>query len=71
MTGKPSPTPGAVVTYLNPDVHDPTTFVHGVIIGESVIDPETCRAWVPVLRPGRALSILDTANIVEVQPRDT
>lgn len=68
MTGEPHPPPGAVVTYLNPDVLDPAAFVRGVVLGEAVIDPETDHAWVPVLRPGRTVSILDAASIVEVQP---
>ncbi|MEV0674991.1 hypothetical protein AB0I60_00570 [Actinosynnema sp. NPDC050436] len=69
MTATPCPPPGALVTYLNPDVLDPAAFIHGVVIGEPVLDPETTHLWVAVLRPGRDLSVVDSANIVEVQPR--
>jgi hypothetical protein len=67
MATKPCPGRGAVVTYLNPDVMHPSVYVRGVVIGAHVVDPETSRAWVPVLRSDRTISVLDTANIVNVR----
>lgn len=64
------PDPGAIVTYLNPDVSDPVAFVLGVVSGAHVVDPQTKRTWVPVLRPDCSTFVLDAANIVEVLPSD-
>ncbi|MFD1147298.1 hypothetical protein [Saccharothrix hoggarensis] len=66
MATTPCPQRGAIVTYLNPDVLAPTAFLRGVVIGDHVVDPETSHAWVPVLLPGRTVSVLDTRNIIEV-----
>ncbi|WP_433260077.1 hypothetical protein ACQPZF_22985 [Actinosynnema sp. CS-041913] len=68
MTYTPRPDRGAIVTYLNPNVFDPDVFPYGVITGPHVVDPETDRTWVPVLRPDRTMVVLDAANIVEVRP---
>ncbi|GAA3647773.1 hypothetical protein C8D87_10619 [Lentzea atacamensis] len=67
MATKPCPGRGAVVTYLNPDVMHPSVYVRGVVIGAHVVDPQTSHTWVPVLRSDRTISVLDTANIVNVQ----
>jgi hypothetical protein len=32
-----------------------------------VVDPHTSRKWVPVMRPDRTVSVLDTSHIVHVQ----
>ncbi|MBB5953748.1 hypothetical protein FHS29_000318 [Saccharothrix tamanrassetensis] len=68
MTHPSQPRRGAIVTYLNPNVLDPVVFAHGLITGPHVVDPETHRNWVPVLRPDHSTVVLDTANIVEVLP---
>jgi hypothetical protein len=64
----PRPEHGAIITYLNPDVHDPIAFLRGVVIGSHVVDPQTSHTWVPVLLPDRTLAVLDTRNIIEVHP---
>ncbi len=66
----PRPEHGAIVTYLNPDVLDPTAFLRGIVIGAHVVDPRTSRAWVPVLLPDGTLSVLDARNIIEVHTSD-
>ena len=66
----PRPEHGAIVTYLNPDVHDPATFLCGIVVGAHVVDPQTSHAWVPVLLPDHTLSVLDTRNIIEVHTSD-
>lgn len=70
MATTPCPERGAIVTYLNPDALNPTAFLRGVVIGSPVVDPQTSHAWVPVLLPDRTVSVLDTRNIIEVQPSD-
>jgi len=55
---------GAIVTYLDPDVFAPAAFARGVYLGADIIDPETERLWVSVLRPDRTVLVLDAANIV-------
>ncbi|PWK84619.1 hypothetical protein C8D88_108234 [Lentzea atacamensis] len=67
MATKSCPGRGAVVTYLNPDVMHPSVYVRGVVIGTHVVDPQTSHTWVPIMRPDRTISVLDTANIVNVQ----
>ncbi|CCH32367.1 hypothetical protein ABZ816_24470 [Actinosynnema sp. NPDC047251] len=67
MTGQQHPAPGSIIVFLNPDAHESSVFIEGVVVGEPLTDPETSRPWVPVLRPGRMLSILDAANIVEAR----
>ncbi|GAA1284335.1 hypothetical protein [Saccharothrix xinjiangensis] len=62
------PQPGSIVTYLNPDVLAPETFLTGVVLGAHVVDPETDRSWLSLLLPDRSTFVLDAANIVEVQP---
>ncbi|MFT7840236.1 hypothetical protein Q5530_29185 [Saccharothrix sp. BKS2] len=62
------PQRGSIVTYLNPDVFAPEAFLTGVVTGTPLVDPETDRAWVSVLLPGRTTFVLDAANIVEVRP---
>jgi hypothetical protein len=66
MAITPCPERGAIVTYLNPDVLHPAIYVRGVVIGAHVVDPQTSRAWVPVMLPDRSVSVLDTAHIVDV-----
>ncbi|KOV85303.1 hypothetical protein [Nocardia sp. NRRL S-836] len=68
MATKPCPGRGAVITYLNPDVMHPSVYVRAVVIGVHVVDPLTSHTWVPVLRPDGAVLVLDTANIIKVQP---
>ncbi|MEU4744357.1 hypothetical protein AB0G02_28395 [Actinosynnema sp. NPDC023658] len=68
MATTPRPDRGAVITFLNPDVLNPAAFLRGVVIGPPVVDPQTAHAWVPVLLPDRTVSVLDTRNIIEVQP---
>ncbi|CCH32605.1 hypothetical protein ABZ816_42390 [Actinosynnema sp. NPDC047251] len=68
MTSTPCPPTGAFVVYLNPDLLDPAPFVCGAVIGDSIVDPETRRPWVPVLGTGH-LALVDTADIVESTPR--
>ena len=67
MATTPCPGRGAVVTFLNPDVLHPTVYVRGVVIGAHVVDPETSRAWVPVMQVDRTISVLDTTNIIDVR----
>jgi hypothetical protein len=64
----PCPGRGAVVVYLNPDVLHPTAVLRGVVVGAHVVDPETSHLWVPVMLPDRTVSVLDTANIMRVEP---
>ncbi|MFI9005668.1 hypothetical protein ACIGNX_00355 [Actinosynnema sp. NPDC053489] len=64
----PNPDRGAIVTYLNPDVLDPTAFLRGVVVGDHVVDPQTSHAWVPVLLPDCTMCVLDARNIIEVHP---
>ena len=64
----PCPGRGAVVTYLNPDALHPTAVLRGVVLGEHVVDPETSHLWVPVMLPASTVSVLDTANIMQVEP---
>jgi hypothetical protein len=68
MARTPCPEHGMVVVYLNPDVLSPAAFLRAVVIGPSVVDPETGREWVPVLRPDRAVAVLDAATIARVLP---
>ncbi|MCE6996274.1 hypothetical protein LZG04_15930 [Saccharothrix sp. S26] len=67
MAPTPCPARGAIVTYLNPDVMHPTVYVRGIVTGPHVVDPQTGHEWVPVMRPDRTTSVLDTANIVNVR----
>ncbi|MFD7660123.1 hypothetical protein ACFV4N_39610 [Actinosynnema sp. NPDC059797] len=67
MAPSPCPHLGAIVTYLNPDVMHPTVYVRGVVVGAHVVDPQTSHEWVPVMRPDRTVSVLDTANILNVR----
>lgn len=68
MALTPCPDRGAIVTYLNPDVMHPTVYVRGVVVGAHLVDPQTSHKWVPVMRPDRTVSVLDTTNIIKVQP---
>ncbi|MFC6091324.1 hypothetical protein [Saccharothrix lopnurensis] len=70
MATTPCPDPGAIVTYLNPDVLHPSVYVRGVVVGPHVVDPRTSHTWVPVMLPDGATSVLDTAHIIEVLPTD-
>jgi hypothetical protein len=64
----PCPDRGAVVVYLNPDVLHPVAVLSGVVLGPPVVDPETSHLWVPVLPPDSTVSVLDTVNIMQVEP---
>jgi hypothetical protein len=68
MTHAPRVQRGKIVTYLEPDVFATVPFALGVLAGTSVIDPETGRLWVSVLRPDRTTLVLDAANIVQASP---
>ncbi|MCR3752132.1 hypothetical protein [Lentzea californiensis] len=67
MATKPCPGRRAVVTYLNPDVMHPSVFVHGVVIGAHVVDPQTSHTWVPIMQPDCTVSVLDTSHIISVR----
>ncbi|MEO6082794.1 MAG: hypothetical protein ABIQ18_06785 [Umezawaea sp.] len=68
MARTPCPEHGVVVVYLNPDVQSPTAFLRGLVVGPPVVDPHTDHDWVPVLRPDRAVHLVDTATIARVLP---
>ncbi|MFD4638152.1 hypothetical protein ACFWN2_12600 [Lentzea sp. NPDC058436] len=70
MPTSPSPSPGCVVTYLNTGALHPATYVHGVVNGTHVVDPETGRSWMPVLLADRSITVVDTAYILRVRPAD-
>lgn len=70
MSISPCPERGALVTYLNPDVLDPTVFLRGVVMGPHVEDPHTAHRWLPVLLPDRTIAVLDTRNIIAVHTSD-
>lgn len=63
----PCPDRGAIVSYLNPDVMHPTVYLRGVVVGAHVLDPQTSHMWVPVMRPDRRVSVVDTATIMNVR----
>ncbi|MFL6119307.1 hypothetical protein [Actinophytocola sp.] len=61
---------GAIVTHLNPNAVEPTVFLRSVVTVAHVVDPDTGRVWVAVLRPDRTLFVLDAANIIDAVPSD-
>lgn len=67
----PCPGRGAVITFLNPDVLHPAAVLSGVVLGTHVVDPETSHLWIPVLLPDSTISVLDTANIMQVEPPES
>ncbi|SDO47299.1 hypothetical protein [Lentzea jiangxiensis] len=67
----PCPGRGAVITYLNPDVLHPAAVLSGVVLGAHVVDPETSHLWIPVLLPDSTIAVLDTANIMQVEPPES
>jgi hypothetical protein len=67
MPTYPSPSLGCVVIFLNPDPTHPHTYLHGVVTGPHVVDPETGHSWVPVLLPDRSAAVVDTKYVLRVR----
>ncbi len=59
------PARGQVVTYLEGDTDDVTTFGRAVATGDMITDPRTGRCWLPVIRPDLTTALLDVATVID------